>query len=106
MDATIVVPSTQLTCMVAPEIFFWQVDTVFRDFIWGFKHPQVKPGILQLPNDGGGLAVPNAVLNYLASQLQHLYGWNTIGQYYTANYTFSTTSHGTTGAANSSLSFL
>lgn len=32
---------------------------------------------LQLPKDEGGLAVPNA-RSYLASQLQQLYGWNTI----------------------------
>lgn len=60
-----------------PRKFFKQIVTLFRDPFWKDKHPWIRLEILQLPKDGG-LAVPNAILYYLASQLQQLYGWNVI----------------------------
>lgn len=53
---------------------FRVVNTLFRKLLWHNKAPRVRIEQLQCPKDGGGLAVPNPWLYYIAAQLQHLVG--------------------------------
>lgn len=56
-----------------PQPIFRTIDALFRELLWKHGHSRIKLGTLQLPKDRSGLAVPNAKLYYLASQLQHFF---------------------------------
>lgn len=55
--------------------WFSQIDTQFRDLIWGNKPARISLNSLQLPKDRGGTAVPHARYYFIASQIQHLSNW-------------------------------
>lgn len=63
-----------------PKRFFLKVNSIFRSFTWRGTTPRVKFEILQYPADSGGLAVPNVWVYFLAAQLQHLAGWESVGE--------------------------
>lgn len=58
--------------------WFTQIDTQFRDLIWGNKPALISLNSLQLPKDQGGMAVPHARYYFIASQIQHLSNWGGI----------------------------
>lgn len=60
---------------VCHSVYFIPLTPFFRELIWKHGHFKIKHPKLQLPKDGGNLAVPNPKLYYFASQ-QHFYGWN------------------------------
>lgn len=59
-----------------PQRFFYKVNSLFRNLIWGKGAACIRLQTLQLAKDEGGLAVPDPALYYLAAQLQHLRGWD------------------------------
>lgn len=54
---------------------FRTIDAQFRELLWKHGHSRIKLGTLQLSKDRSVFLVLNATLCYLASQLQHFYGW-------------------------------
>lgn len=62
------------TSIVIPLKIFRVVNTVFRTLLWHTNPPRIKLEQLQYPKEGGGLALPNPWIYYLAAQLQHLVG--------------------------------
>lgn len=62
------------TPIVFPLKIFRVVNSLFRLLLWNTHPPRIKLEQLQCPKDGGGLALPNLWLYYLAEQLQHLIG--------------------------------
>lgn len=50
------------------------VNPLFKLLLWGAHCPSIKLEQLQFPKDGGGLALPNPWIYYIAIQLQHLIG--------------------------------
>lgn len=46
-----------------------KIDSLFCILLWKGKIPRIKLSTLQLPKDKGGLAVPNAKMYFIASQL-------------------------------------
>lgn len=52
-----------------PATFFVTLKKVFIRFIWNNKHPRLRLSLLYLPNERGGLKVPNIKLYYWAAQL-------------------------------------
>lgn len=57
---------------------FRTIDSVFSDFVWRGGKPRIRLEILQQPIDKGGIAIPNARLYFIASQLQHWHGWEAV----------------------------
>lgn len=53
---------------------FRVVNNLFRLLLWHTKPPRIKLEQLQYPKEGGGLALPNPWIYYLATQLPHLIG--------------------------------
>lgn len=58
---------------------FHKIHRLFRELIWRKKSARVRLETLQRGKTEGGLAVPNAWLYFLASQLQHFAGWGRQG---------------------------
>lgn len=52
-----------------PSKIFEKINSLFIDLIWKGRCPRIKLKVLQVPRDGGGLAVPNS------SQAQNFTGW-------------------------------
>lgn len=65
--------------MWVPAPIFHKIHRLFRELIWRKKPARVRLETLQRSKTDGGLAVPNAWLYFLASQLQHFAGWGRSG---------------------------
>lgn len=65
--------------MWIPVPFFRKINSLFRELIWRKKRARVRLETLQRGKSDGGLAVPNAWLYFLASQMQHFAGWGRQG---------------------------
>lgn len=50
-------------------------DRIISRFIWESKRPRVKFRTLQLPKEGGGMALPKLRDYYYAAQLKYVYSW-------------------------------
>lgn len=48
---------------------------MFRELIWRKKHARIRLETLQRETVDGGLALPNAWLYFIASQMQQFIGW-------------------------------
>lgn len=59
-----------------PQRYFYLINRVFRELIWGRGHARIKLETLQQAKDEGGLAVPNPFIYFLAAQLQHIRGYD------------------------------
>lgn len=61
--------------MPIPPSQFIEWDKKISRFIWKGCKPRIKYTTLQIPKDGGGLALPNLNEYYYAAQLQPLICW-------------------------------
>lgn len=59
-----------------PFTHFYKFQALFRDLIWKKGSPRIRYETLQRDKTEGGLAAPNPWIYFLASQLQHLKGWD------------------------------
>lgn len=59
-----------------PKYWFDYIDSQYKELIWKYRVARVKLTTLQYPKDEGGLAFPHSLTYFLASQLQHLTGWD------------------------------
>lgn len=58
-----------------PLEYFKTINGIFCECIKKRRTRRIKLGVLQHPRDSGGLAVSNQWLYFIATQLQHLAGW-------------------------------
>ncbi|XP_041436080.1 uncharacterized protein fam189a2.S isoform X1 [Xenopus laevis] len=55
--------------------WFTRLDKIIRNFLWAGEHPRLNFRVLQAPASGGGLALPNLKLYFLAAQLVYAHWW-------------------------------
>ena len=58
-----------------PKSFFQSIDKMILNFIWAGKSPRVSKIFLQRPRDIGGLALPNFIFYYWATNTQKISFW-------------------------------
>lgn len=58
-----------------PACYFHKIHRMFRELIWRKKVARIRLETLQRSKCAGGLAIPNAWLYFIASQMQHFAGW-------------------------------
>lgn len=58
-----------------PKSFFHRLDGMISSFIWGGKPPRIPKNILQRPKCLGGLAAPNFLAYYWASNIRIVVHW-------------------------------
>lgn len=59
-----------------PAYYFHRTHRLFRELIWRTNYARIKLETLQRAKNDGGLAIPNAWLYFIASQMQHFAGWS------------------------------
>uniref|UniRef100_A0A803J2H9 Reverse transcriptase domain-containing protein n=1 Tax=Xenopus tropicalis TaxID=8364 RepID=A0A803J2H9_XENTR len=55
--------------------WFREIDVCVREFIWAGERPRIKMPMLEAPVKKGGLALPNFLLYFYASQLVYANWW-------------------------------
>lgn len=58
-----------------PLSFFHKVDSHILDFIWNKKTPRSRCQVLQRPKALGGIALPNFLYYYWATNIRNLNYW-------------------------------
>lgn len=54
--------------------WFKKIDSLFRELIWKGKQARIRLGVLQLPTQEGGFALPHPESYFYSTQLQQLLG--------------------------------
>ncbi|CAJ0965832.1 unnamed protein product [Ranitomeya imitator] len=65
----------QHSAVPIPKHFFARLNSLVTSFIWGKTRPKLKLSTLQRPKQGGGAALPDFYLYYLAGQAKAINKW-------------------------------